>query len=423
MGVFNQMIDNIKERINPMTIEVDVTLDGEWKGLNQKWNGLKQSTDGHSYEINGDLIVDNNLLINLPCENLIVHGNIIVNGDLRSRVALSADGDITAKHIDAFEGISASGSIVAKGNVYTGSQYPPENIQAKGYRISCREYDEYSAWLAEQEDTVVEENPLLEFCTTENLVAHFGDGKNGYEGCTSIYENNGTFYKTDVEYVYNQEEGDFDRYEDCVAISKDEALETIAKWEAISQSAKERKDVYADFSLGDKGEQPLNVFKYDNEYNDYFANILNNFGFQLERHENGICARDTELNEYVTEADKENTIAYFKSATDVYERLNAIIDADIINYLEDAFVAWRMEGEMPESNFEAWLKYAEKGKNGTEREWEFCGNGRGAFEVMKFLMEDIDKVDISKIAEAVEKGREDQKQNPNKKKSDYTDRN
>ena len=261
-----------------------------------------------------------------------------------------------------------------------------------------------------------------EFCVTENLVAQLNDGRNGYESSTSIYENNGIFYKEDVYYTYNHEYGDFDMHENCVSISKDEALETIAKWEATSRSTKEQKDGYADFCLGNKGEPLLKILKYGNEHNAYFADVLKRYNFQLEHHKNGICARDTQLNEYVTEADKEDKIAYFKSATDILERLNTIIGADTIDFLEDMFVGWSMNGEMPESNLRAWLEYAENCKNGTAVEQEFCDYYTDVFESIKFLVEDINKVDINKIAENVEKGKEDQKQSPNKKKNDYTDR-
>lgn len=149
--------------------------------------------------------------------------------------------------------------------------------------------------------------------------------------------------------------------------------------------------------------------------------LLNSVGFQLESHEKGICARDIQLNEYVTEVE-EDKIAYFKSAMEIVERLDTFTSDSYIDDLEDEFADWNMEGEMPDGNFGAWLEYAEKCKNGTEREQEFYDSHKEEFKDMKFLAEDIDKVDISKIAGDVEKGREDQKQNPNKKKSDYTDR-
>ena len=160
---------------------------------------------------------------------------------------------------------------------------------------------------------------------------------------------------------------------------------------------------------------------HDDVYNARFADILNGVGFQLESHENGICARDIQLNEYVTEID-EDTIAYFKSAMEVVERLDTFISDSFINDLEDEFADWNMEGEMPDSNFGAWLEYAEKCKSGTEQEQEFYDGHKNEFKDMKLIANDIDKVDISKVAGDVEKGREDQKQNPNKKKNDYTDR-
>lgn len=186
------------------------------------------------------------------------------------------------------------------------------------------------------------------------------------------------------------------------------------------QGGYDKIDLTAVYALAEeRGE--WKAIAHDDVYNARFADILNDVGFQLESHENGICARDTQLNEYVTEID-EDTIAYFKSATEIVERLDTFISDSFINDLEDEFADWNMEGEMPDSNFGAWLEYAEKCKSGTEQEQEFYDSHKEEFKDMKLLAENIDKVDISKIAGNVEKGREDQKQNPNKKKSDYTDR-